>query len=117
MTVQSKRNMTSTNQISHLKMYDAFGSYLYKYRYIGCHVAVRPFKRDSSSGRFFKKKSPDTAGYFKSIFEPYVWKNTSNKIMNQIFTFLIILTGLIAYIYIRSPMLYLFYGPKSLILV
>ena len=59
-----------------------------------------------------KQKSPDTAGYFKSIFEPYVWKNTSNKIMYQIFTFLIILTGLIAYIYMKPNAILIHWAQK-----
>ena len=43
-----------------------------------------------SSNNFFS----DTAGYFKSRFELYFWKNASNKIIFQIFAFLIIAVGL-----------------------
>ena len=38
--------------------------------------------------------SSNTAGYSKSRFELYFWKNASNKIIFQIFAFLIIAAGL-----------------------
>ena len=70
-------------------------------------MAVTPFKfsplfrkpkkeiRDQGSGsRFFKQLFSDTAGYSKSKFELYFWKNASNKIIVQIFAFLISATGL-----------------------
>ena len=44
--------------------------------------------------RFFKQFSSDTAGYSKSRFELNVRKNASNKIIFQIFVFLIIAAGL-----------------------
>ena len=44
--------------------------------------------------RFLKQFSPDTAGYSKSRFELNVRKNASNKLIIQIFAFLIISTGL-----------------------
>ena len=44
--------------------------------------------------RFSKQFSSDTAGYSKSRFELYVRKNASNKIIFQIFAFLIIAVGL-----------------------
>ena len=47
-----------------------------------------------SGSRFFKQISSDTAGFSKSRFEPNVRKNASNKILFQIFAFLIIATGL-----------------------
>ena len=82
------------------------------YRYIDRHMAVTPFKfpplflkaekcrnsqeiRGQGSGsRFFKQFSSDTAGYSKSRFELYFWKNPSNKIIFHIFAFLIIVAGL-----------------------
>ena len=91
-------------------MRDAYDTYLYKfkYRYIGRHMAVTPFKfpvlfrkpkkcrnsqeiRGQGSGKQF---SPDTAGYSKSRFELNVRKNASNKIIFQIFAFLILAAGL-----------------------
>ena len=74
--------------------------------YTGRHMAVTPFNspafcqnsqdiRDQGSGRsYFKQFSSDTAGYSKSRFELYFGKNASNKIIFQIFAFLIIATGL-----------------------
>ena len=47
-----------------------------------------------SGNRFFKHFSSDTAGYSKSRFEINFWKNASNKIIFQIFAFLIIAAGL-----------------------
>ena len=47
-----------------------------------------------SGSRFFKQFSSDTAGYSKSRFELNVRKNASNKIVFQIFAFLIIAAGL-----------------------
>ena len=47
-----------------------------------------------SGSRFFKQFSSDTAGYSKSRFELKVRKNASNKIIFQIFAFLIIAAGL-----------------------
>ena len=47
-----------------------------------------------SGSRFFKQFSSDTAGKSKSRFELYVRKNASDKIIFQIFAFLIIATGL-----------------------
>ena len=47
-----------------------------------------------NGSRFFKQFFPDTAGYSKSRFELYVRKNASNKIIFQIFAFLIIAAGL-----------------------
>ena len=43
-----------------------------------------------SSNNFFS----DTAGYSNFRFELYFWKNASNKIIFQIFAFLIIAAGL-----------------------
>ena len=40
--------------------------------------------------RLFKQFSSGTAGYFKSRCGHYVWKTACNKIISQIFTFLII---------------------------
>ena len=54
----------------------------------------KEIRGQSSGGRFFKQFSPDTAGYFKSRFELNVQKNASNKIIFQIFVFLIIAAGL-----------------------
>ena len=47
-----------------------------------------------SRRRFFEQFSYDTAGYSKSRFELNVPKNASNKIIFQIFAFLIIAAGL-----------------------
>ena len=47
-----------------------------------------------SGSRLFKQFYSDTAGYSKFRFELYFWKNASNKIIFQIFVFLIIATGL-----------------------
>ena len=47
-----------------------------------------------SGSRFFKQFSSDTAGYSKSRFELNVRKNACNKIIFQIFAFLIIAVGL-----------------------
>ena len=52
------------------------------------------FRCQGSGSRLFKQFSSDTAGYFKSRFELYFWKNASNKIIFQIFAFLIIAAGL-----------------------
>ena len=52
-------------------------------------LGVRAVEVDSSN-----KFSSDTAGYSKSSFELYVQKNASNKIIFQIFAFLIIAVGL-----------------------
>ena len=51
--------------------------------------------RDQGSGsRFFKQFSSDTARYSKSRFELNGRRNASNKIIFQIFAFLIIAAGL-----------------------
>ena len=47
-----------------------------------------------SGSRFFKLFSSDTAGYSKSRFDLNLSKNASNKIIFQIFAFLIIAAGL-----------------------
>ena len=47
-----------------------------------------------SGSRFFKQFFSDTAGYSKSRFELYFWKNASNKIIFEIFASLIIAAGL-----------------------
>ena len=47
-----------------------------------------------SGSRFFKQFSSDTAGYSKSRFELNVRKDASNKIIFQIFAFLINAAGL-----------------------
>ena len=52
-------------------------------------LGVRAVVVDSSN-IFFS----DTAGYSKSRFELYIWKNESNKIIFQIFAFHIIAAGL-----------------------
>ena len=63
-------------------------------------MAVTPFKfplRNSHDIRgqgcgssFVKQFSSDTAGYSKSRFEVYFWKNASNKIIFQISRFLLL---------------------------
>ena len=72
-------------------------------------MAVTPFKSplffrtpkmskfprgQGSVSRLFKQFSSDTAGYFKFRFGFYIWKTACNKIIFQIFAFLIIVTGL-----------------------
>ena len=74
-------------------------------------MAVTPFKSPSfseslkmsdsqdirgqiSGSIFFKQFFSDTAGYSKSKFELNVRKNASNKMLFQIFAFLIIAAGL-----------------------
>ena len=52
-------------------------------------LGVRAVVVDSS-----KQFSSDTARYSKSRFQFYVWKNACNKIIFQIFAFLIIAAGL-----------------------
>ena len=55
---------------------------------------ILEIRGQGSGSRFFKQLSSDTAGYSKSRFEPNVRKNASNKIIFQIFAFLIIAAGL-----------------------
>ena len=56
-----------------------------------CH---NPQEIRGQGSRFFKQFPSDTAGYSKSRFELYFWKNASNKIVFQILAFLIIAAGL-----------------------
>ena len=57
-------------------------------------VNSQEIRGQGRASRFFKQFSSDTAGFSKSRFEPNVRKNASNKIIFQIFAFLIIATGL-----------------------
>ena len=57
----------------------------------------REIRGQGSGSRFFKQFSSDTAGYSKSRLKLNVRKNASNKIIFQIFAFLIIAVALFIY--------------------